>query len=104
MTDEIQGLGRFAEVTAAETISGVAMKLLEQEKYKKDYQETTQRLQKERSEKDFKRYKDTDLEIFTVRLMPGSKEKLKTYFSKRGLSLSAGVRQILQGFIEKQGI
>lgn len=100
----MKGLGRFVEGTAGESIPGIAMELLEREKNKNDYVATTERLRKKRSKKDFEKHKDTDLEVFTVRLMPGSREKLKDYFSKRGLSLSAGVRQIIQDFMEKQGI
>jgi len=104
MTDEIKGLGGFAEKVIPNTIAGIAMELSAKEYNKNDYVATTQRLQEERSEKDFRRYKKSDLEVFTVRLMPGSREKLKDYFSKRGLSLSAGVRQTIQDFIEGQGI
>ncbi len=69
-----------------------------------DYGETTERLRKKRDKKDFVKYTDTDLEVFTVRLMPGSKARLKTYFAKRGVRLSQGVRQIVQDFMERQGI
>lgn len=100
----MEGLGRFAEGTAAETIGGVAMELLEKDKNKNDYEATTERLQEKRGKKDFKKYKDTDLEVFTVRLMLGSRERLKIYFAPRGISLSQGVRMIVQDFIERQGL
>lgn len=69
-----------------------------------DYRETTERLQKKRDKEDFEKYKDSNLEVFTVRLMPGTRARLKVYFAKRGLSLSQGVRQVVQDFMERQGI
>ena len=69
-----------------------------------DYGETTERLRKKRNKKDFEKYEGSDLEVFTVRLMPGSRDRLKRYFAKRGLSLSQGVRQIVQDFLERQGV
>ena len=100
MTDELQGLGQFAEKVIPNTIAGFVIESLEN---KNDYGKTTERLRKKRVKKDFEKHKDTDLEVFTVRLMPGSREQLKIYFDKRGLSLSQGVRMIVQDFLERQG-
>lgn len=74
------------------------------ERVRSDYGKTTEGVQKKRDKEDFEKYKDSDLEVFTVRLMPGSRTRLKAYFAKRGVRLSQGVRQIVQDFMERKGI
>lgn len=74
------------------------------ERIQSEHGESTERVQEERDKEHFKKYKDTDLEVFTVRLMQGARSRLKTYFAKRGLSLSQGIRQIVQDFMERYNI
>ena len=52
----------------------------------------------------FEAYKSTDLTTFSIRLLPQDIKVLKGYFSRRGTSLSHGIRQILLDFIVREGL
>ena len=57
-----------------------------------------------RKKEDFKKYRDSKFDTFTVRLLPKDIEQLRDYFERRGITLSQGIRTVIKDFMERQGI
>ena len=55
-------------------------------------------------ERDFKKYKATDMKNYGIRLYPEDRRKLEEYFKKRDMTFSQGVRMVIKDFMERQGI
>lgn len=72
----------------------------------------TERIQSEHGEntesirkpEHFKKYKDSQFDVLTIRILPEDIKRLRLYFDKRGVPLSQGIRTVIKDFMERQGV
>ena len=57
----------------------------------------------ERTHPDYSNFSDTELVTFSIRLTQGDKRRLEEYFARRGVAVSAGVRQMIVDFLGEAG-
>lgn len=101
MIDETPLLGQFTKKAAAESLTGLAMEIIEREN--KINVQHTLNIGKTKVEH-FSKYKKSEMKTYGCRLDPKDKIKFESYFKKRGLSFSGAVRMVIKDFLERQGI
>ena len=52
----------------------------------------------------FAQYKETEMKNYGIRLTATDKRKFESYWKKRGMTFSQGVRTVIKDFMERQGL